>query len=134
MKLWLHHAQGQTEGKFQMFSRDCVTTIQANCMQVLYDNVELHQHHMNELSAAWSELPQRRTYPLSHNSSCFVSLIHTYTLLGKKVFHFLVQKPVSRIQVPPVSLKDYSIVSLCNVGAKSSILSSILSSNHSSRT
>lgn len=28
--------RGQTEGNFQMFSRDCVRTIRANCMQVLY--------------------------------------------------------------------------------------------------
>ena len=35
-------------------------------------NVKLHQHHINELSEVWSEFPQKRTFPLSQNSSCFV--------------------------------------------------------------
>ena len=35
-------------------------------------NVKLHHHHINELSEAWSEFPQKRTFPLSQNTSCFV--------------------------------------------------------------
>lgn len=38
--------------------------------------VKLHRHHINELSAAWSEFPQKRTCSFSQNRCCSVWQIH----------------------------------------------------------